>query len=157
MTVSIHFYISQSLAEPLRRQLYKAPVSKHLLATIIVAWFCNCIWDGSPGGAVSAWSFLQSLLHILSLYLPPWVFCSSFKEGPKYPCFALPSYWASVDLWILSWVFQASGLISTYQWVYIMWVLLWLGSLTQDVILQIHHLPKNFINLFLIAEWYSIV
>ena len=28
MTVSIHFYICQALAEPSRKQLYKAPVSK---------------------------------------------------------------------------------------------------------------------------------
>jgi hypothetical protein len=34
--------------------------------------------------------------------------------------------------------FWASGLISTYQWVYIMCVPLWLGYLTQDDILQIH-------------------
>jgi hypothetical protein len=31
--MSIHFCISQALAEPLRRQLYQAPVSKHLLAS----------------------------------------------------------------------------------------------------------------------------
>ena len=31
--------------------------------------FGGCIWDGSLGGAVSGWPFLQSLLHTLSLYL----------------------------------------------------------------------------------------
>ena len=30
MAVSIHFCICQALADPLRRQLYQAPVSKHL-------------------------------------------------------------------------------------------------------------------------------
>ena len=75
MAVSIHFCICQALAEPLRRQLYQAPVSKHLLASTIVSGFGDCIWDGSPGGAVSGWPFLQSLLHTLSLYLLPWVFC----------------------------------------------------------------------------------
>ena len=38
---SIHFYIFQALAEPLRRQLYWAPVSKHLLASIIASAFHN--------------------------------------------------------------------------------------------------------------------
>jgi hypothetical protein len=27
-----------------------------------VSGFVGCIWDGSPGGAISVWSFLQSLL-----------------------------------------------------------------------------------------------
>ena len=67
MAVSIHFCICQALAEPLRRQLYQAPVSKLLLASAIVSGFGGCLWDGSPGGAVSGWSFLQSLLHTLSL------------------------------------------------------------------------------------------
>jgi hypothetical protein len=67
MAVSNHFCICQALAEPLRRQLYQAPVSKVLLASAIVSGFGGCLWDGSPGGAVSEWSFLQSLLHTLSL------------------------------------------------------------------------------------------
>ena len=41
-------------SEPLRRQLYPASVSKHLLAFTIVSGFGYCIWDGSPSGAVSA-------------------------------------------------------------------------------------------------------
>jgi hypothetical protein len=70
MTVSIHFYICQALAEPLRRQLNQVSVSKLLLASAIVSRFGGCLWDGSPGGAVSGWSFLQSLLkHLLN-----WVF-----------------------------------------------------------------------------------
>ena len=64
--VHLPLYLSDT-AEPLRRQLYQAPVSKHLLASTIVSGFGNCIWDGSPGGAVSGWPFLQSLLHTLSL------------------------------------------------------------------------------------------
>ena len=40
MTVSIHFYICQELAEPLRRLLYQAPVSKLLLAsTVQKIWY----------------------------------------------------------------------------------------------------------------------
>jgi hypothetical protein len=80
MVVSIHFCIYQALQEPLRRQLYQAFVSKLLLASTIGSGFGGCLWDGSPGGAVSGWSFLQSLLHTLSLYLLPWVFCSSSKK-----------------------------------------------------------------------------
>ena len=53
MTVSIHFCICQSLAEPFRRQLYQAPISKLLLASAIVSGFGGCLRDGSPSGAVS--------------------------------------------------------------------------------------------------------
>ena len=44
MAVSIHFCICQALAEPLRRQLYQAPVSKLLLASAIVSsvWVSVC-------------------------------------------------------------------------------------------------------------------
>ena len=72
---SIHLCIYQ---ESLRRQLYEAPVSKHLLATTIVSGFVDCIWNGCPGGAVCEWHFLQSLLHSLSLTVLPWGFCSCF-------------------------------------------------------------------------------
>ena len=50
--------------------------SQHFWASIIVSGFCNCMWDVSLGGAVSAWSFPQTLLHTLSLYLLLWVSCS---------------------------------------------------------------------------------
>jgi hypothetical protein len=49
MAVSIHFCICQAVAEPLRRQLYQAPVSKLLLAFTIVSGFGGCLWDESPG------------------------------------------------------------------------------------------------------------
>jgi hypothetical protein len=75
---SIHLCICQALAGPLRGQLHQAFVSKHLLVSTIVFGFGIHIWDGSPGGAVSGWSFLQSLFHTLSLYLLPWVFCFPF-------------------------------------------------------------------------------
>ena len=61
------FCISQALTEALRRQLYQAPVSKLLLASAIVYGFGGYFQDGSPGGAVSGRSFLQSLLGTLSL------------------------------------------------------------------------------------------
>jgi hypothetical protein len=68
----------QALAEPLRRQPYQALVTKHFLKSTITSGFGVCIWGGSPIRAVSGWPFLQSLLHILSLYFFPWVFCSFF-------------------------------------------------------------------------------
>jgi hypothetical protein len=48
------------------QETYQAPISKHFLASAIVTGFGGCIWDGAPGGAVSGWPFLQSLLHPLS-------------------------------------------------------------------------------------------
>jgi hypothetical protein len=39
LAVSFYPCICHALAEPLRRQLYQAPVSKHLLASGIVSWF----------------------------------------------------------------------------------------------------------------------
>ena len=71
-----HPHHCQDLEEPLRKQLYQTPVSKHFLGSTIVSGFG--IWDASPGGAVSRWPFLQSLFHILSLYLLQLVFCLPF-------------------------------------------------------------------------------
>jgi hypothetical protein len=62
MTVSIYFCICQALAEALRRHLYQAPVSRFFLASALVTGFGGFLWDRSPSGAVSGWSFLQSLL-----------------------------------------------------------------------------------------------
>jgi hypothetical protein len=41
--------------------------SCHFLASTIVSGFGDCILAGSPGRAVSGWSFLLSLLHTYSL------------------------------------------------------------------------------------------
>jgi hypothetical protein len=65
---NIHLCICQSLAEPLRRQAYQGSISKHFMASTITSWFGGCKWDGSPGGTVSGWPFLQALLHTLSPY-----------------------------------------------------------------------------------------
>ena len=67
LAVSICICIDQDLAEPLRRQQYQAPVSKNFLASAIVSGFGVCMWDGSPGGAVSGWPFLQSLFQVFLL------------------------------------------------------------------------------------------
>jgi hypothetical protein len=71
LAANIHLCFCNALSGPLRRQLYQAPVSMYFLAFTIVSAFIDCIWDGSPGGAVSGWPFLQSLLHTLSPYLLP--------------------------------------------------------------------------------------
>jgi hypothetical protein len=68
LAASIRICIGQALAEPLKRQLYQAPVSKHFLALAILSGFGVCIWDEFLGGAVSGWLFLQSLLHTLFLH-----------------------------------------------------------------------------------------
>jgi hypothetical protein len=68
LTASIHLFICQTLAEPLRRQLYQASVSKHFLVSTNLSGFGDCVWDGSPGGAVSGCPFPQCMLHTLSQY-----------------------------------------------------------------------------------------
>ena len=78
LAMSIHLCIYQALAEPLRRQLSQASFNKHFLESTIVSGFGNCKWDGSPGGKVSGWPFLQSLFYASSLYFLPWVFCLPF-------------------------------------------------------------------------------
>jgi hypothetical protein len=66
--VYICICIDLALAEPLRGQLYWAPVSKHFLASAIVSGFGVSKWDASFVGAVSGLPFLQFLLHSLSLH-----------------------------------------------------------------------------------------
>jgi hypothetical protein len=75
---SICLCICQTLAEPVREQPYQASISRHYLASTIASWFGDCILNGSPGGTVSGWPFLQSLLQTLSLNHLPWVFWSPF-------------------------------------------------------------------------------
>jgi hypothetical protein len=55
------------MAEPLRRQLYQAPVSRLLLASAIVPGFSGCLWDESPSGAVSGWSVFIISTEVLRL------------------------------------------------------------------------------------------
>ena len=68
LTASITLCICQALAEPFRRQLYQAPVSKHFLASTILCGFGDCIWDRSPGGEVSEWPS-HSLCSTLCLHI----------------------------------------------------------------------------------------
>jgi hypothetical protein len=51
--------IGQALAEPHRKQLYQAPVSKLFLVSAKVSGFGVCMWwDGSSGMAIYGWPFL---------------------------------------------------------------------------------------------------
>jgi hypothetical protein len=77
MDVSIHLFICQELAEPLRRKLYQAPVSKHLLASTILSGFGDCmgwilgwgtLWMGFP--SVSAPHFV-SVSPLMGILFPP--------------------------------------------------------------------------------------
>jgi len=68
LAVYILICIGSALAEPLRGQLYQAPVSMHFLASAIMSGFGVCRCDGSLGRAVSGWPFFQFLLHSLSLH-----------------------------------------------------------------------------------------
>ena len=63
LTVSICICITQMLKQLLRRYLNQPPVKKHFLALAIVSGFGVCRQDGSLGGVISGWLYLQSLLH----------------------------------------------------------------------------------------------
>jgi len=77
LAVSICLCICQVLAEPLRRQLYQAPDSKHFLASTTVTGFGGCVWDESSGGTVSdglSFSLCSTLCPCISScehFLPP--------------------------------------------------------------------------------------
>jgi hypothetical protein len=70
LSVSIFLCIGQVQLELLREQPYQAPVRKSFLASAIVSGFAVYRWDGSLGGAVSGWPFLQSLILFWSLSFP---------------------------------------------------------------------------------------
>jgi hypothetical protein len=61
---SIHLCICQAMVESLETAI-SGSCQHALLGIHIVPGFGD--WDGSRGGAVSGWPFLQSLLHTLSL------------------------------------------------------------------------------------------
>jgi hypothetical protein len=86
--VNLHFCICQAQAEPLSRQLYVAPVSKHLLASTIVSVFGDYIWDGSSGGTVISFSFCSKICFCIYShgYFDP----SSEKDQSIYTVVLLP-------------------------------------------------------------------
>jgi len=71
LAVSICLCIHHALPDPVRRQLYQAPVSLHFLASAILSWvWWLCVYGLDPqvGQALNGHSFLQSLLQTLSPY-----------------------------------------------------------------------------------------
>ena len=139
---STHLCIYQALTKPLRRQLYQPPVSKHFLTSTIVSGFAGYIWDGSPGGAVSGWSFFQSLLHTLSLHLLPWVFFPLLRKTE------VSILWSSFFLsfiWSLNCILRIPSFWDNIYFsvtvLFCDWVTL-LGMIFSSSI----HLPKNFMN-----------
>jgi hypothetical protein len=69
LAVSIRLCICKALAGPLSGDSHIRLLGMHFLASTIMSGFGNCIWDESPGGTVSGWPFLQSLLYTFSPYL----------------------------------------------------------------------------------------
>ena len=67
LAASICIWICKALAEPLRKHPYQTHDSKHFLASAILSVFGLWIQGGSPGGTVSGWPFLQSLLPVFPL------------------------------------------------------------------------------------------
>ena len=113
LAVSIHLCICKALSRHLRRQLHLAPVSMYFLASTILPWSGNCIWNESPGGTVSQWPFLQCL-YFISIFAPVSIlllFLRRTKAPTLWSSFFLDFMWSA----IVSSVFGALGLISTYH------------------------------------------
>jgi hypothetical protein len=77
MAVNIHFYICQALAQPLRKQLYQAPVSKILLASPIVSGLVVVY------GVDSQWGSLWMVIHSVST--PPNFVSATPSMGILFP------------------------------------------------------------------------
>jgi hypothetical protein len=77
-------YLSGTGSVFVRRQLYQAPVSKHLLASTIVSG--NCIWDGSPvGQSLNGLSFSFCSKHCLSISSHGYFVLPSKKDQSIHP------------------------------------------------------------------------
>ena len=116
MTVSIDFCICKAVAEPLRRLLYKAPVSKILFASAIVSWFGGCLWDGfsrqgslwmvipsvSSQNFVSVTPSMGILFPFLRMMLISTLWTSFFLS---FMCFINCIFWVYAQEWYC-WIFQ---------------------------------------------------
>jgi hypothetical protein len=92
--------IGLPLAEPLGGQLYQAPVSNHILASVIRSGFAISRQDGYLRGAVPGWTYLQFLIHSLSLrFLWNSVeFWINIFEVTMWPHHSIGSYAYPVDM-----------------------------------------------------------
>jgi hypothetical protein len=111
----------------------RTPVSKLFLASAIMSRFGVCRWDGSLGGAVSGWPFLQSLLYSLFLHFlltrgildyhiwGGWV-APSLKQ--EWGCRVVPIHWiwSLQVLTPLCWLFRLVLSVGTWKpWVPGIW------------------------------------
>ena len=160
--MSIHSCICQALADTLQRKLYQAPVLKLLLASTKVYGFGGCLWDGSPGKTVSWWSFLQSLLHSVSLTPSMAILFPLLKRIEvstlgssflSFMCFLtciwdILSFWVNIHLSVCAHYVCSFGFFCFFI-IYFLHLhfkcypesplyILWLGYLTQDDILQMY-------------------
>jgi hypothetical protein len=116
LAVSIHICIDKALAEPLRRQLYQAAVSKHFLASAIVFGFGGClyvVWIPKWGSlwmafhSVSAQHFVPIIWYIYTMdiysaiknndfmkFVGKWLgfFCDPTHPLPLHPS-SIPLLW----------------------------------------------------------------
>jgi hypothetical protein len=98
LALGICICFGQVLVQPLRKQSYKAPVSKHFLASAIMSEFGVCRWDVSIGGTVSAWTFFKPMFHFFVPAFPLDRNISGLKflrwmVGTIPQLSALPIYW----------------------------------------------------------------
>jgi len=102
--LSIHLCICQTLAEPLRRHLYQAPVSMHFLA------YCQGLvtvyGDKSPGRRGSLWMAFPSVsaLHFVYIFLPVNIlsipsFLQRTKASMLWSSFFLSFMWSENCIW----------------------------------------------------------
>ena len=105
--------------------------------------FGGWLWDGLLGGAVSGWSILciSSKLYLYNSFRG--YFIPYSRE--KWSIHALVFLLDFLVFWGMYLGYpRVSELKSTYQLVHIKWLLLWLGYITQDDILQIHPFGQEF-------------
>jgi len=130
--VSVCLCFCKALTEPLGRQLYQDPVSMHFLAFPIVSGFGIYIWDGSLSWG-SLWMAFpsDSAPRFVSIFSPVSILFPIIRRTETFTLwhsFFLSFMW-SVNFIVGILIFD---LISSYQWVHTMCVLLWLGYLTQN-------------------------
>jgi hypothetical protein len=105
LAASIYLCIGQALAEPLRRQLYQAPVSMHCLASTIKSGFGDRIWGGffpsvSTSHFVSVFAPMSILLSLLGRTTLWSSFFLSFKWSVNCILVTL-SFWANIYLSVM--------------------------------------------------------
>jgi hypothetical protein len=114
--VSIHFCICQALADPLRRQLYQAPLSKHLLASITVSLGLVIVNGMDPQVSLSLDGHFFSLYSILCL-------CNSFHGySPPHPLLRwieVSTLWSFFFLSFMWFVNCILGILSFWAIIYL--------------------------------------